>query len=221
MIQTVLHPRLIEDKDWATLLFVLAFVLIAITKTAFEHRFNEYTKLIFSNKYLKLYRETSQIMSWFNFLLFVVQLISFSFFIQLTMAYFGYASKTDGVLYVRILTFTAVFILSKYLIEKIVATAFNIEEFAEQFNLQKLSYRTYIGMLILPVNLVLFYNNNQSNSLILAIIVTVLIINVLTYFVSLKNHQNLIFGKMFYFILYLCALEIAPYYFMYYWFTKS
>jgi hypothetical protein len=45
--------------------------------------------------------------------------------------------------------------------------------------------------------------------------------NLLTYLVSLKNYQNLFLGKLFYFILYLCALEIAPYYFMYYWFTKS
>ncbi|WP_395049469.1 DUF4271 domain-containing protein, partial [Flavobacterium sp.] len=41
------------------------------------------------------------------------------------------------------------------------------------------------------------------------------------YLVSIKNYQNIIFSKLFYFILYLCALEIAPYYFMYYWFTKG
>ncbi|MBF6608106.1 MAG: DUF4271 domain-containing protein, partial [Flavobacterium sp.] len=28
-------------------------------------------------------------------------------------------------------------------------------------------------------------------------------------------------GKLSYFILYLCALEIAPYYFIYYWFANS
>ncbi|RZJ46716.1 MAG: DUF4271 domain-containing protein, partial [Flavobacterium sp.] len=36
-----------------------------------------------------------------------------------------------------------------------------------------------------------------------------------------KTYQNAIIGKLFYFILYLCALEIAPYYFMYYWITKE
>ncbi|MEO8255598.1 MAG: DUF4271 domain-containing protein, partial [Flavobacterium sp.] len=30
-----------------------------------------------------------------------------------------------------------------------------------------------------------------------------------------------IFSKLFYFILYLCTLEIAPYFFMYYLFTKG
>jgi hypothetical protein len=31
MIEHVLHPRITENKDWATLLFVLAFAIIAIT----------------------------------------------------------------------------------------------------------------------------------------------------------------------------------------------
>lgn len=221
MIETVLHPRIIENKDWATVLFVLAFALIAVTKSVFENRFSEFSRLMISDKYIKIYRDTSQLMSWFNITLFIVQLISFAFFIQLALHYFGYVSKTDWLIYIQIVTFLGVFILSKYLIEKIIATSFNIEEFTEQFNLQKVSYRTYIGLLILPVNIILFYNNNPSKILIFTLIAIVLIINLWTYLVSLKNYQNLLFGKMFYFILYLCALEIAPYYFMYYWFTKS
>jgi hypothetical protein len=221
MIENVLHPRIIENKDWATVLFVLAFALIAVTKSVFENRFSEFSRLMISDKYIKIYRDTSQLMSWFNITLFIVQLISFAFFIQLALHYFGYVSKTDWLIYIQIVTFLGVFILSKYLIEKIIATSFNIEEFTEQFNLQKVSYRTYIGLLILPVNIILFYNNNPSKILIFTLIAIVLIINLWTYLVSLKNYQNLLFGKMFYFILYLCALEIAPYYFMYYWFTKS
>ena len=109
----------------------------------------------------------------------------------------------------------------KFLIEKIVATIFNIEEFAEQFNLQKVSYRTFIGLILLPINIYLFYNNTPANILIYITIAVILIINLFSYLVSLKIYQNLLIGKLFYFILYLCALEIAPYYFMYYLITKN
>ena len=37
----------------------------------------------------------------------------------------------------------------------------------------------------------------------------------------IKLYQNLLIRKIFYFILYLCTLEIAPYYFIYNWFTKN
>ena len=208
-------------RDWATILFVVALVLVAVTKSVFENRFSDYLRLIVSDKYIKVYRDSGHLRSGFTVALFIVQLISIAFFIQLLLAYFGYASKTDWVLFIQIITFLAVFILSKFIIEKIIATSFNIEEFVEQFNLQKVSYRTYISLLILPIDIVLFYTNYISKDLIFLFIAIILIVNMLTYLISLKNYQNLLFGKLFYFILYLCALEIAPYYFMYYWFTKS
>ena len=221
MIGNVLHPRLVENKDWATALFIFAFILIAIAKSMFENRFNEFSRLIISDKYIKVYRDSSQMASWFTVSLFVVQLISFSFFIQLALHTFGIVSKTDWLIYIQIFTFLTFYILSKYLIELIIATSFDIEEFVEQFNLQKVSYRTYIGVFLLPINCFLFYSETISKELLLVFITIVLLINLFTYLVSLKNYQNILMGKLFYFILYLCALEIAPYYFMYYWFTKN
>jgi hypothetical protein len=220
MIETVLQPRILEPKDWATYLFVFSFVLIAISKTAFETRFSEFLRILVSDKYIKVYKDTSHLMSGFTILLFIVQIISFSFFIQLVLTSFGYVSKTDWIIYIRIFTFFGIFVLSKFLIEKIVATIFNIEEFAEQFNLQKVSYRTFIGLILLPINIYLFYKNTPSNILIYFTIAVILIINLFSYLVSLKIYQNLLIGKLFYFILYLCALEIAPYYFIYYLITK-
>src|SRR6476620_5733946 len=162
MNEHFLSSRLIESKDWATLLFVLCFAIIAFSRTAFEKRFSDFARLIISDKYIKVYRDSSNLMSGFTILLFVVQLIALSFFIQLMLSHFGYATKTDWVLFIRIVTLLGVFILSRFLIDKIIATSFNIEEFAEQFNLQKVSYRTYIGLLILPIDIVLFYNDSPS-----------------------------------------------------------
>jgi hypothetical protein len=215
------QERIIENKDWATVLFVICFVLIAIIKSVFENRFGDFLKLIYSDKYIKIYKDSSNLMSWFTIALFLVQLISLAFFIQLLLHYFGYVSKSDWLMYIQIVTLLGVFILSKYLVEKIIATSFDIEETLEQFNLQKVSYRTYLGLLLLPVNIIMFYNDFIPITAIYFIIAAILIINLLTYLNSLKIYQNLIFGKLFYFILYLCALEIAPYYFMYYWFTRS
>lgn len=221
MIENILHTRITENKDWATFLFVLSFAIIAITKSVFENRFGDFARLIFSDKYVKVYRDSSHLKSGFTISLFIVQLISFAFFIQLSLSYFGHASKTDWILYIQIITFLIFFILSKYLIEKIISTSFDIEEFVEQFNLQKVTYRTYIGLFILPINIILFYYNKISINIPLFIIFTVLTFSVITYLISIKNYQKIIFSKLFYFILYLCALEIAPYYFMYYWFTKG
>ncbi|SHF95390.1 protein of unknown function [Flavobacterium segetis] len=221
MIENILQPRITESKDWATVLFVLSFAIIAITRSVFANRFSDFANLIYSNKYIKIYKDSTNLKSVFTISLFLVQSISLAFLIQITLSYFGFATKTDWLVYIQIFTFLVFFILSKFLIEKIIATSFNIEEFVEQFNLQKVTYRTYIGLFILPVNIILFYYDSFSRNIPLIIIGIILIANVLTYFISIKNYQKLIFSKLFYFILYLCALEIAPYYFMYYWFTKG
>lgn len=220
MMDYILEQRIIDNKDWATVLFVLCFVLIVVTKTFFEVRFNEFLKLFVTDKYLKIYKDPSHMMSWFTISLFMVQLISFAFFILILLNFFGMASKTDWVKYIQIITLLGVFVLSKYLIEKIVATSFKMEDFIEQFNLQKVSYRTFIGLLILPANIILYYNNVSSTLIFYGFLLIVLAVNALTYLISLKSYQSLLFSKLFYFILYLCALEIAPYYFMYYWFTR-
>lgn len=221
MTEYLLHPRITENKDWATFLFVLAFGIIAITKSVYGNRFSDFINLFFSDKYSKVYRDSSQLKSSFTISLFFVQVISFAFFIQISLSIFGYASKTDWILYIQIITFLSFFILSKYLVEKIIATTFNIEEFMEQFNLQKITYRTYIGIIILPVTIILYYYNTVSQNIPIVIISIILLLSILTYSLSIKKYQSVIFSKLFYFILYLCTLEIAPYFFMYYLFTRG
>lgn len=217
-----LTPRILENKDWATLLFVVTFAVVAMTKSAYETRFSEFSKLIFSDKYAKIYRDNNHLKSSFTIGLFFVQVISFAFFILLTLNIFDDSiKKTDWILFIQIATFLLYFILAKYLIEKIVATSFNIDDFADLFNLQKVTYRTYIGVLILPINAILFYYNNIPQIIPLVIIGVSLCLSLYSYFISIKTYQNVIIGKLFYFILYLCALEIAPYYFLYYWITKG
>ena len=220
MIETFSQPRILEPKDWATYLFLFSFILIAITKSAFETRFSEFIRILASDKYIKSYKDSSHLMSGFTILLFFVKIISFAFFIQIILDNLGFISKTDWVVYIRIFTFFSVFVLSKFLIEKIIATVFGIEEFNEQFNLQKVSYRTFIGIALLPINIYLYYSESGATYIIYSTIAIVMMINIYSYLVSLKTHQYLISSKLFYFILYLCALEIAPYYFIYYLITK-
>ena len=221
MIDSLLHPRIIENKDWATVLFVLSLVLIALTKSAFENRFSEFTKLIFSAKYIKTYRNNSHLISVFTITLFIIQVISFAFFIQLLLSSYALAYKYDWMLFIQLFTFIAYFLLAKLLINIIIANAFTIENLMIRFSLKKIAYRSYIGLILLPVNIILYYNDTFLQNLFLPILITLLLLNGVIYILAIKSYQSLIMSKLFYFILYLCALEIAPYYFIYYWFTKG
>lgn len=219
----VLHGRITGAKDWATVLFVACFAIIAINRSVFAVRFAEFSRLAWSNKYTKMYKDSSNLQSWFTISFFLVQVVSFAFLIQFMLSLYNNNpdQKTSPILFIQLFTLLAVFILGKYLVEKIIATAFDIEEFSDVFNLQKVNYRAYIGLLLLPVNVVLFYNDNINPAIMYVVLALIVMATVVSYIFSLRNYQNLILDKIFYFILYLCALEIAPYYFMYYWFAKA
>ncbi len=220
MKELVLNERIIGANDWATYLFVFCLALVAVNRSAFEVRFSEFIKLGVSDKYTKIYKDSSNLQSWFTISFFVIQVISYTFLLQFVLKYFNLV-KPGGISFIQIFTVITFFILAKFLIEKIIATAFSIEEFSEQFNLHKVNYRTYIGLLLLPVNFVLFYNTTPARPLLYLILAIIIAATFISYLVSLRIYQKLILAKLFYFILYLCALEIAPYYFMYYLFTKT
>lgn len=217
----LLSERILISKDWATVLFIIALVIIAANKTVFEVRFNEFIKIGVSDKYHKIYKDTSNLLNWFTVSMFVIQLISFSFFILLLLSYFGYSQPSNYITFIQIITFLFVFILSKFLIEKIIGNTLNAEGFVDQFNLVKVNYRAFFGLLLLPVNIILYYNHTPLQVAFYIIMAVFVIYNVITYYFLIKTYQKLILGKLFYFILYLCTLEIAPYYFMYYWITKK
>ena len=216
-----LSERILINKDWATLLFVLSIAIIALNKTLFSVRFNEFMKLGYSDKYNKIYKDTSNLLSWFTISMFVIQLISFSFFILLLLSYFDYTQTDNYITFIQIITFLFVFILSKFLIEKIIGTSINSESLVDQFNLIKVNYRAFLGYVLLPINIVLYYNSWPIKAVFYIILSVLLLYNIFTYFFLVKTYQKIILGKLFYFILYLCTLEIVPYYFIYYWVTKK
>ena len=76
MTEHILHPRITDTGDWVTIIFIMAFGIIALTKSIYENRFEDFSKLIFSDKYTRLYRDSSHLMDMFSITLFFVQIIS-------------------------------------------------------------------------------------------------------------------------------------------------
>ena len=215
--------RAFDSNEWALALFVFAFFLLAVAKATYEKRFFEFYKLGFSNKYIKVYRDNSNLLTSFTICIFFANLFSVAFLIHLCAAHFGYSTshfgyqfvKNDWVMFIRIFTLLTIFVMVKYLIEKIVITLFGVEDLFDQFNLQKISYKSYIGLIFLPVGLILFFGKELNDSFYYYAIGSFVVINLIYYLIILRNFQKIIFSKLFYFILYLCTLEIGPYYFIY------
>lgn len=112
-------------------------------------------------------------------------------------------------------------ILIKVLIERLIGSLFEIDGLIDAYIFQKMNYKNYIGLFLIPINILLIYAFQPSKTVIFLVIGLLLLINFIGFLTSFKMHQKLILANFFYFILYLCALEFAPYIILYKLFNIS
>ena len=210
MIQTI--ERTLISKDIFTIFFVFTFCLLVLTRFVFRKEFEYFLAFLVSNKYQNLIAaKQDSIINGFTIVLFIIQLISFAIFSYVAATFFRPELINTPLLFVKIISFFVFFIIIKYIIEKIIAVILDIENHVDTYNFHKINTRNLFGIILIPINLLLVYYFDGSKFVFFSVISLFFLYNLIVLFLLLKNHQKLIINKLFYFILYLCALEIAPY----------
>ncbi|MCG2417993.1 DUF4271 domain-containing protein [Aequorivita sp. F47161] len=208
--------RLIDSTDWATYLLLGCFVLYALAKYYYPRRFNEFSLLPLTNQYFFVHGKNDELNHPFNMILFVAQIICVSIFIFLLFKVFNpELVKSNDWLFIQIGTAYSMFILIKFTFEKIVANIFSMDELINNYLYQKLSYRNFLGIFFFVGNLIFLYIYSPTPIAMIVFGVIALLLNAIALLYSYKKNGKLIFRNFFYFILYLCTLEISPYIILY------
>ena len=207
--------RDVTSNEFFTILIVIGILFIALAKLLHPKRFNDFVFVLGDFKYLKIYAREQKFLDGFDGLLFVNLIISSSIFILIIYQLILGEIEVSISLFFNLVVGIGVFILIKVLIERLIGSLFDIDILIDQYLFQKISYKNFIGVLLIPVNALLIYSFTASTKIILVILFFLFIISVIGLITSFKAHQNLIKKNLFYFILYLCALEIAPYLIIY------
>ncbi|PVW14166.1 DUF4271 domain-containing protein [Marixanthomonas spongiae] len=202
--------------DWATVTLVACLLAITLAKQLYPRQFQQFISLPISDKYFLVQGKAAQIVHPFNILLFLGQVLSVSLFIYMFfMVFQPETTKTNPYLFVQICTGYLVFVFMKFCIEKIIGTAFSLDTVINTYLFQKLTYRNLISLLVFVFNLLLFFIVEPTGKILLIFAAIIVLFNGIALFYSYKTNRNIIFGNFFYFILYLCALEISPYFILY------
>ncbi len=208
--------RLITSTDWATYLLVACFVLFALSKYFYPKRFHEFSLLPITNQYFFVHGKNDELNHPFNMMLFVVQIICVSIFVFLLFKVFNPSEvQKNEWLFLQICTAYSVFVLIRFSLEKIVGNIFSLDVLINNYLYQKLSYRNFLGILFFIANLFFLYIYPPTANALLIFGGFALALNSIALLYSYKKNGKLIFSNFFYFILYLCALEIAPYIILY------
>ncbi|MBP2831417.1 DUF4271 domain-containing protein [Aquimarina sp. U1-2] len=208
--------REIASTNWHTILFLVCLLFLAIVKGMNSIRFADFIMFLNHKKYILSYQKPNKLSSPFNVVLMLLQIVSIAMFLYLCFGIFEWqVVPTEITLYIKISIIYAVLVLCKLFIEKIVATIFSIDGIVDEYLFYKISYRNFLGVLLIPFNMLCIYALSPSKNLFLLLLVVLFILNCIVLGSFYKKNEKIILNHFFYFILYLCALEIAPYFILF------
>jgi len=202
-------------NEWFTIFSVIGLILIATAKLVDTLRFNDFITVIGNSKYLKIYAKDQKFIDGFDGLLFVNLAIAVSIFIHFGYSTFVSPLAFELVPFLKLLFAVSTIILIKTLLERLIGSLFEIDNLIDNYLFQKSTFKNYSGLVFQVANLFLLYNNRYANIIIIVTFSLICIINGIGFLTSFKNYQKLINPNFFYFLLYLCALEIGPYVILY------
>ena len=197
--------------DWITIILFSSIFFMVLAKTTFYSRFLNYIILPFNNKYIFLYQKKDRLFNWFSIFFSIFQLLNFSLFLYFIYTIFfkipeGPQFAAFGIIFISLFLFFTI----KILLQFGNGFIFNINKIVSEIIFKKLSYLNYSGIVMLIANLLLYYVFRESKAVVFISLLLVFLINVIGWTTTLRNHQKFIASNFVYFILYLCALEIAP-----------
>ncbi len=199
--------RTISQDYWVTPLLVGVFVLLASMRWVFYDRFNRWVSL----SYLTLTTPKKEKRDGvFLLLLFVFQVLVFTFFVYLFYVKTHPNNEQNRWFFVQVLTLITVFLVIKKVFERIIGVVFSVEPIVNYIQYKKNLSTAFIAILIYIFSVLFYFAGNFNSSLWFTITLSSVVLYVLLVGFGYKSYKSILLGNLFYFILYLCALEIAP-----------
>lgn len=208
--------RIISNTDWFIYMWLLSLLLLSIAKLINENKFYEFVVISINKKFfLTAQREDNYLFNLFNSILFLVQIISLSLFLYQVLQLLSLVSDPGILGFIKIAAYLTGFVLLKFFLEKLIGYIIGLNEFVNQFNFIKLSYRNNIGLYFVVFNVLLYLTASLTKIHWFVYLAIYLILSTIGFVRMFNFFQKEIPPHIFYFILYLCALEIAPYAILY------
>jgi hypothetical protein len=213
-----LNLRQFTSFDWFTICLIVIFLGIVVLKSNNVIKFALFAKLAYSDDYFKLKDKELRFFSAFEMIAIVIAHLIITQFIYFLVkdlklvSDLNLSSLTQVFFLFLIISFIS---FLKYQIENLVNKCITDSKILRHYQVYKQiiwSYSIYLGLPFLIM--AAYYPSDNSTFLFLGLAITVAYY-ILKILIIIYKNRRLLIGNWYYFILYLCALEIAPYFFLY------
>ena len=199
--------REVQFDDWYTAIIIASLIIMVSAKILNPSRFRQ---LINNSNYLRIYIKDHKFFNLFDILLFT----NFCINTVLIMSLFYSTLNKFNIKfndYIALSGLLGLVFTGKFLIEFIIGSIFEIKDISFRHIFQQISTLNILGIILLPLNALSVFSYPKQLLLFVIIFSISCLIMLYSLLKSIKNNQKLLINNFFYFILYLCTLEIGPY----------
>ena len=198
------------QQTWALILFLVIIIIYVFLYNDDARRFRYFFLSLYNKQYQVSYGRQSKVLGHFIPLLSLTTFLSASF---LFSSYLGYCSKysTYSVLFLYATLVLFCFLLLKWLVVCVLFYLFKRDKLFQEFMALSLHY---INLFLTPIvfsTIYLYLTGSYNQKSINLLLSTTLVLLILAKFKTLSLMRNIISLGVLYIILYICAIEIAPF----------
>ena len=199
--------KIVINTDWISIILVFLFAIIAVLKIIDGDKLKGYVFALFNKSFIEdEVEEKTSFFSSFYSLLFIFSSSVLALVISFLVAATNKNTSFSLSFFFLILGIIWSYFTIKTLLEIGIIRLFFIKKEVRFYVVSKFGYLYSISFFLI-ILFVLFRFGPLIFSFFIA---TTLGLFFLKFVFQVVNNKNLVFGKLFYFILYLCAFEIAP-----------
>ena len=200
------------EDNWVTLLLVGLFLVVFILKLIDAEKLKGFFLILLKPSFIEeeLEERTSYLQVFYTILYFfsiaVCALISFNIFREKHPFFLNMATNFSVFFW-----FLFLYLAAKWFLEYLLSMLFNLKNSVRYFLFSKIGSFFSIVFFLFIVLVIVNYTGLTCKFLMNSTIFAFSIRSI----ILVKNNKKLIFNKLFYFILYICTLEIAPLFLLY------
>ena len=206
--------RVILSNNWITIIFLVSLAVLFFLKLFEAEKLKGYAASIFNKGFIEIEAEDNS--SFFSFFH-----IGFSFFFFLMITITGYfcanifSHRTIFLLqdYIHVFNYVLLYMIVRFVSMSLFILLFELKQSISLFLISKRSFLYSISLGLLFLNIIYFYSFQNKYLLITGVGLLFLV----RFLMILMINKNLIIKELFYFILYLCAFELAPLFVLFRW----
>ena len=202
--------RQVTSNDGFILCALTSLTLLLIVKLMHSRRLIDFLGFLGNSNYLRIYLKDHSFFDRFDVLLFInfcLNSVAFGFIVQKAQTRNIEMSSTTIFISIGLL---ALVICLKIGFELLIGYAFDLYKEMNILTFQQISSLNFIGILLLPINLILVFQFNFEKSAVILCAISMLVVLGFGMAKTIQSNLSLVLSNFLYFILYICTLEIGP-----------